>query len=122
MVDYISNTGSDTETETDFKSLKSREFEKKRKMLPVPDDPDYTMDQFLHGIDPNLTSTQQSTQKALSQSSQDLFSQDLFSQETMDDSVMDTYSRTGSKPDYPESRASSIKKPRKKKRKSVAGF
>ena len=115
MLNYLSETGSDTETEADFKSMKSRERERKRvKLSGVPEDPDYTMDQFLQ-FDPN------STQRSSRRQSQSLFSQDLLSStqdNTMNSSnIDDTLSR-------PESKTSSVRKKKKPKpkRKSVAGF
>ena len=87
MLDELNVSGSDNETEFDVKSIKSRDYveRKKRKRVLVPDDPDYTIGQFLGGIYPNLTSKQKSTQ----------LSQDIFSQETLDSSNYDPLSRVG---------------------------
>ena len=118
MLDYVSETGSDTETEADFKSIKSREREQKRRKLKgVPEDPDYTLDQFL-GFDPEVTSTQNSTVMKKNPASQSSFSQDMFGSQTLDSSNFDSQSR-------PESRTSSARKKKikpKPKRKSVIGF
>ena len=118
MLDYVSETGSDTETEADFKSIKSREREQKRRKLKgVPEDPDYTLDQFL-GFDPEVTSTQNSTVMKKVPASQSSFSQDMFGSQTLDSSNFDSQSR-------PESRTSSARKKKikpKPKRKSVIGF
>jgi len=109
--------------EDDKQSILLRYWKAKRKLnlTPgLPEDTTYSMREFMHGLDPEMTSTQQSqfettsTQQSnnLNTENDDLFSSQLSETVDMDKSSIgyDNISRTSSK------------KQKKKKKKSTIGF
>ena len=105
------DTSSVSEDET--RSLRSLRRKKKDLATGLPEDPNYSLEQFIHDLDPEMTSTQQSqfsTQQSQFSTQQSQFSETLENTELAENSVYDSMSKT-----------SSTRKKKKKKR-AVVGF
>ena len=134
--DTSANENTTDDEDDDTKSIRSRVWRAKRKLnlTPgLPEDTTYSMREFIQGLDPEMTSTQQSqfqmtstqqSQFEMTSTQQSDFATDaggFFPNSEPDDNLQDLEKSSVGRGHDTMSRSSS-KKPKKKKKRATIGF